>query len=133
LEVIVNETRGYPYFLQFYCYYLIEKLNKFTITLSDYQGIHEEILTQLDKSFFEDRFDQASELEQKILLSMAKAGEEDVKTSEICKRIKQDYQTIIVSLNRLLDKNIIYKSRKGRYNFALPLFRDFLLRKLSRT
>lgn len=133
LEAIVRETRGYPYFLQFYCYYLIEKVNKFTITLSDYQGIHEAILTQLDKSFFENRFDQASDVEQKILLSMAKAGEEDVKTSEICNRIKQDYQTIIVSLNRLLDKNIVYRTRKGRYSFALPLFRDFLLRKLSRT
>ena len=133
LEAIANETRGYPYFLQFYCYYLVEKLDKFSITLSDYRAVHEEILSQLDRSFFEDRFDQASDAEQQILLSMAKAGEEDVKTSEICKRVKQDYQTAIVTLNRLLDKNFIYKTRKGRYSFALPLFRDFLLRKLSRT
>jgi len=38
---------------------------------------------------------------------------------------------MISSLNRLVDKNLIYKARKGKYSFALPLFRNFLLRKLS--
>ena len=125
-----NETRGYPYFIQFYCYYLIEKLNKRDIKLPDYQRVHAEILGQLDRSFFEDRFEQTSEAEREVLFSMAKTGEQNVKTSEIRAKIRrqQDYQTMISSLERLIDKNIIYKARKGRYSFALPLFREFLLR-----
>ena len=133
VRTIVGETHGYPYFLQFYCYDLIERLNKNVIDATDYDRTHAEILSLLDKSFFEDRFEQVSGAEQEILFAMARAGEENIKTSEIGRRAHMDYQSMLVSLNRLVDKNVIYKTRKGRYSFALPLFREFLLRKLNRT
>jgi len=91
------------------------------------------MLEELDRSFFEDRFEQASDAEQDALFAIARLGEENVKTSDISRKCKQDYQTLMSILNRLIDKNLIYKARKGRYSFALPLFRDFLLRKLSKS
>jgi len=131
VQAIVKETQGYPYFLQFYGYFLIETLDKIRIGFSDYKEVHDDMLEELDRSFFEDRFGMASDAEQEGLLSMAKIGEANIKTSEISQRCKQDYQTMISSLNRLIDKNLIYKARKGKYSFTLPLFRNFLFRKLS--
>jgi len=133
IETLVKETQGYPYFLQFYGYYLIENLNRESVSVSDYEKVHTGMLKELDRSFFEDRFQQASDAEQDVLFAMARLGEQNVKTSDISRKCKQYYQTLMSSLNRLIDKNLIYKARKGRYSFALPLFRDFLLRKLSRS
>lgn len=133
IEAIVRETRGYPYFLQFYGYYLVENLNRESVRISDYEKVHTGMLEELDRSFFEDRFEQASDAEQDVLFAIARLGEQNVKTSDISRKCKQDYQTLMSSLNRLIDKNLIYKARKGRYSFALPLFRDFLLRKLSKS
>ena len=133
IEAIVRETRGYPYFLQFYGYYLVETLNRERVSVSDYEKVHAGMLEELDRSFFEDRFEQASDAEQDVLFAVARLGEDNVKTSDISRKCKQYYQTLMSSLNRLIDKNLIYKARKGRYSFALPLFRDFLLRKLSKS
>jgi len=133
IQAIVNETKGYPYFIQFYGYHLIENLNLDHVRLSDYKKVHADMLDELDRSFFDDRFEQASHAEQEVLFAVAEIGEENVKTLEISQRCKHDYQTLISSLNRLADKNLIYRTRKGRYSFALPLFRDFILRKLSRS
>jgi len=133
IEAILRETRGYPYFLQFYGYYLIENLNRESVRFSDYEKVHSGMLEELDRSFFEDRFEQASDAEQDVLLAIARLEEQNVKTSDISRKCKQDYQTLMSILNRLIDKNLIYKARKGKYSFALPLFRDFLLRKLSKS
>jgi len=102
-ESLINDARGYPYFLQFYGYSMIEKLNRDKITPSDFQRVRKSILDDLDKSFFDDRFESASDFEQKVLLAMARAGEDNLKTSEIAKRLPhQDYQTILSSLGGLL-------------------------------
>ncbi len=125
---IASETAGYPYFIQFYGHYLTENCGNKKILPSDFIRIKHRLITSLDKSFFEDRFNLASDSEKKILLAMAKAGKGEVSTFQISQSSKVGYGTLIQLLIRLSNKGLIYKVRKGKYDFAIPLFRDYLLR-----
>jgi len=128
IDKIVTETRGYPYFIQFYGYFTIEHVDKRKINLRDFTGIRKRLIKELDVSFFEDRFNLASAREKEILMAMAKVADSDIETKEI-KRISGIKHGILMELlKRLIDKGLVYRSGRGRYGFTLPLFRDFLLR-----
>ncbi len=130
VKKIVEETKGYPYFIQFYGYYLVDNAEKKNISLKDFNLLKPRLLDALDKSFFEDRFNIASANERKILLAMAKSHEKDgaVPAREIAKRVKSTYQNIQQYLVRLNEKGIIYRPTRGYYAFSIPLFRNYLQR-----
>lgn len=125
---IVSETRGYPYFIQFYGYFIIENSSKKKLTLSDFVKIREKLLKELDASFFVDRLNLASGSEKKILFAMAKIGESDIETGKIKSMSKMEKHVMLGLMSRLIEKGLIHRSDRGKYGFSLPLFRDFLLR-----
>ncbi len=127
-NTIVKETKGYPYFIQFYGYFLVDTLNKNTITLKDFQLNRAKLLELLDKSFFEDRFKLASQTEKKVLIAMAKCPGKEIPAAEITQKAKMTYPEIQNYLIRLGDKGLIYRAQRGQYAFSIPLFREYLLR-----
>jgi len=128
IDTIVEETQGYPYFLQFYPYYLIQNIPKKRITLKDFQEMHPLLLKELDESFFSGRFNRASDGEQKILFKMARLGPE-IKFSQIREKAKIDKNYLNQILISLIEKGLIFRTGRGKYRFTLPLFEKFLLRK----
>ncbi len=128
IDSIIKETGGYPYFIQFYCYNLIDMVNRARISFSDFKSVRNKIIKELDVSFFKGRFERASEREQNVLLAMATINACEVSPSEVAKICKKSTQIILNIFQRLTDKHLIYRVRRGKYAFALPLFKDFLLR-----
>ncbi|MHB8602704.1 MAG: AAA family ATPase [Nitrosotalea sp.] len=125
---MISETRGYPYFIQFYGYFTIENTSKKKLALLDFTKIQEKLLRELDKNFFVDRLNLASGREKQILFAMAKIGDSDIETSKIKNASRMDKHVMLELIKRLIEKGLIYRSDRGKYGFSLPLFRDFLLR-----
>lgn len=128
IDKVVSETRGYPYFIQFYGYFIIENTTKKKIGLVDFTKIKSKLLKELDASFFIDRLNMASGKEKEVLFSMAKIAESEIKTSQIIRTSKIGKAILMELLKRLIEKGLIYRSSRGKYGFTLPLFREFLLR-----
>ena len=128
INTIVKETRGYPYFLQFYPYYLIQNIPKKKIGLIEFNEMYPLILKELDGSFFSGRFNRASDSEQKILLEMVKLVPE-IKFSELRERTKIDKNYLNQIMINLIEKGLIFRIGRGKYKFTLPLFEKYLLRK----
>lgn len=128
INTIVEETQGYPYFLQFYPYYLIQNIPKKKIGLIEFNEMYPLILKELDGSFFSGRFNRASDSEQKILLEMAKLVPE-IKFSELREKTKIDKNYLNQIMISLIEKGLIFRIGRGKYKFTLPLFEKFLLRK----
>lgn len=128
VDRIISETGGYPYLIQFYGYFILESINKKTITLKDFLGIRPKLIKDLDASFFEDRVKLASSKERDVLIAMAKTGAEEIEPIKIRKISKINHGTLMELLKRLIEKGLVYRSGRGRYGFTLPLFREFLLR-----
>lgn len=129
IQKIIKETAGYPYFLQFYGYYLIEHARRNQITEKDFEGQHPELIKALDKSFFDDRYRLASETEKTILHAMAASGKTETPAIQLTKATKMNDQTLQQYLARLIDKGLVFRPQRGFYSFSIPLFREYLLRR----
>jgi DNA-binding transcriptional ArsR family regulator len=129
VERIIRETAGYPYFIQFYCHFLIENVRENVITSQHLDEIRKQLLRELDLSFFEDRFNKATPAEQGLLLAMASLPSDEMSPSQIMGNLGMDKSTFFTHLANLLEKNLIYKASRGRYAFSIPLFKGFLARK----
>jgi len=128
INTIIEETQGYPYFLQFYPYYFIQNILKKRIGSKEFNEMYPLLLKELDESFFSGRFTRASENEQRILLEMAELGSE-IKFSELRGKTEIGKNYLNQILINLIKKGLIYRVGRGKYRFTLPLFEKFLIRK----
>ena len=124
---IVDQTAGYPYFLQFAAAFACGRIGLEHIELAHLQRIESALLHELDLAFFEDRFLTASSAEQDLLLRMAsRAG--DRQTTTDLRAAARDVPSINELLRRLAARGLLYRPTRGSYRFALPLFGGYLRR-----
>jgi hypothetical protein len=128
---IVEQTDGYPYFLQFFGGFLCSRVPKATVEHADYQALEPMLLHELDLAFFEDRYAVAGPAGQRVLDEMARHGGR-VSALEI-RRAFPETPNIDPIVARLLERGLIYRPSRGRYDFALPLFRSYLRRRANLT
>lgn len=128
IEAIVQETKGYPYFVQFYGYFLIDNANKNKIGLTDLNALRATLIKELDVSFFEDRYNLASTKEKQILMAMAAVDENAAPALQIRKKAQTSHHQLMELLKRLQDKGLVYRASRGHYGFTIPLFKEYLRR-----
>ncbi len=128
---IVEQTDGYPYFLQFFGGFLCSRVPKATVERADYRALEPMLLHELDLAFFEDRYAVAGPAGQRVLDEMARRGGR-VSALEI-RRALPETANIDQVIARLLERGLVYRPSRGRYDFALPLFRAYLRRRANLT
>jgi hypothetical protein len=128
---IVESTGGYPYFVQFFGAYLWRAVPADEVTSAAYRAVKPALFHELDLAFFDDRFEGASAAEQAVLMAMAEdPGRAHI--SDIRQRLP-DLANPDELTRRLLDRGLVYRAARGAYDFALPLFRSYLQRRLELT
>jgi len=126
---VVEETGGYPYFIQFYGKEIISNINKPKIDLNDFERTRPVIVKQLDDGFFSPRFELASEQEQKVLCAMTRIKSRDMRFSQIKEISRIDRRDLSTHLRRLESKGLVYQHHKEVFRFCLPLLGNFLSRR----
>ena len=136
---IVKRSGGYPYFLQFICK---EVYNAFLqrVGAGEEPSVPlPEIERKLDSDFFAGRWARCSERQRDLLGLIARLGSSDtefaVKQVETLSRAHLDKpfssSHIVQMLAALERKGLIFKDRRARYAFAVPLFGQFIRRELA--
>lgn len=133
VKAMVEDTGGYPYFVQFYGKETISNTTVSNITQKDYERIKLLIVTQLDADFFEPRFELASSGEQKALCAMSRYVGTNIRFGFIKKGARMSKSDASVSLSRLEKKGMAYSHKRGEYRFSLPMFLNFLTRKCNKS
>ena len=128
VDAIIEETKGYPFFLQFYGYFLVEETNKNRLSLDDLKRLRPALVKELDMQFFDDRYNLASDKEKKVLTAMAKAGTPTVAALTIRTKAGISHPVLMELLKRLIEKGLVFRASRGKYGFSIPLFREYLLR-----
>jgi hypothetical protein len=131
IDQIVEQTAGYPYFLQFFGAFVCSRMGLEHIELSDFQRVESALLHELDLAFFEDRFEGAAPSEQTLLLAMAGAGGR----TSLARLVAEagEIANVPVGLRRLIDRGLVYRPTRATYDFALPLFGPYLRRRAKIT
>lgn len=124
---IVDQTDGYPYFLQFFGCFLCSRVPRAAIERGDYQALEPILLHELDLAFFEDRYAVAGPAGRRVLDVMARAS--GAVTVLALRRALPEVGNVDEHIHRLVDRGLVYRPSRGRYDFALPLFRPYLRRR----
>jgi hypothetical protein len=131
IDEIVEQTAGYPYFLQFFAAFTRSRIGLAHIELADFQRVESALLHELDLAFFEDRFETAPPTEQLLLTAMAGAGGR-VSLTRLQAQLREPVN-VPVELRRLIDRGLVYRPTRAMYDFALPLFAAYVRRRAKIT
>ncbi len=141
IDLIVKESGGYPYFIQFISREVydvalqkFEKGEPLDVSIPD-------IIRKLDTDFFDGRWLQLTDRQRELLKVVAYLPQSDSEftVQEIVLnskamagdgKIENGFSPSHVNqmLAKLSDKGLIYKKRAGRYSFSVPLMERFIRR-----
>ena len=128
LERIIQETRGYPYFLQEWGKHSWDVADASPITLQHVKGATASAIAALDESFFRVRFDRLTPLEKKYLRAMADLGEGPHRSGDIAEKLERDVTSLGPTRSQLIVKGMIWSPSHGDTAFTVPLFDEFMKR-----
>lgn len=128
LRCIIEQTAGYPYFLQEWGRHAWDAASKSPIELADVKAAAKRVTASLDASFFRARFDRLSPREQDYLRGMARMGRGPHRSGDIAAEMKIDVTSAGPLRTGLLRKGMIYSPDHGLTAFTIPMFDAFLRR-----
>jgi hypothetical protein len=127
---VTTVSEGYPYFLQAYGKFAWELGDGNAITLADVERAKPLALAELDREFFEQRYERATPAERWYLAAIAALGDGPQPTAQVVKA--GDYLSMSASSpvrQSLLDKGLAYAPAHGLIDFTVPHFADFMRRR----
>ena len=129
VQMILQSSQGYPHFIQEHGRVLWKEVDVSPITAADVQSAQALVAEALDRRFFKDRFETASDAEQRYLAAMANLGDGPVRTAEVAERAGYTNRASTSVLREsLLKKDLVYSPRRGLIDFTVPLFGSYLRR-----
>ena len=128
LDRIIQETRGYPYFLQEWGKHAWDAADASPISLQDVEQATTSAIVALDESFFRVRFDRLTPTEKKYLRAMAELGPGPHRSGDIADKLRRNLPSLGPTRSQLIVKGMIWSPSHGDTAFTVPLFDEFMKR-----
>jgi hypothetical protein len=136
VEIIIHESAGYPYFIQFICR---EVYDVFIRQHADEEAKSvpiQAIQRKLDSDFFAGRWARITDRQRELLWVVANLDHPDDEftilelTEKARALLPKSFSPSHANqmLASLAERGMIYKNRLGKYSFAVPLLGRFILR-----
>ncbi len=132
LQEILDQTKGYPYFLQEWGKHCWQCAKESPITLEDAKYATELAISELDGSFFRVRFDRLTPSEKKYLRAMAEIGSGPHRSGDIAHLLNKEVQGVAPIRANLISKGMIFSPDHGNNSFTVPLFDGYMKRVMPR-
>lgn len=132
VEIIYEQTNGYPYFLQEWGKHSWNVADSTPIDEEDAMRATDEALADLDSSFFRVRFDRLTPAEKIYMRAMAELGPGPHRSGDIAEALDRKVTTVAPIRNALIGKGMLYSPAHGDTAFTVPLFDGFMRRIIQR-
>lgn len=131
-EAVVDEVEGYPYFIQLWGSELwdaadLAEVDRFAPELL--KEVVPLIYERLDQDFYEARISILTPAEQEVLIASASCPYPPLRAADLGEASEKTPGNVNVLLGRLVQAGVLYRIRKGEYEYTAPKFRDFLQRR----
>lgn len=130
LTDIVEQTQGYPYFLQAWGSQAWDSAPGSPITPGDVARATDGALQALDKGFFRVRFDRLTPRERDYLRAMAELGAGTHRSGEIAGLLGVEVTAVGPLRKGLIRKGMIFSPQHGETAFTVPMFDAFMKRSI---
>ena len=128
LKEILQQTKGYAYFLQEWGLNAWNIASGTSINESNAKEATLLALAALDASFFRVRFAQLTAMQKQYLRAMAELGSEPVASGKVAEVMGKNVTELGSIREQLITKGLIYSPAHGEIAFTVPLFDDFMKR-----
>lgn len=128
LDAVLNETRGYPYFLQEWGKHAWDAATESPITKKDVDVASESAVAALDEGFFRVRFDRLTPAEKRYLRAMAEIGPGPHRSGDIAAELGRKVTSLGPTRSNLIAKGMVWSPSHGDTAFTVPLFDEFMRR-----
>jgi hypothetical protein len=128
LQLIFQQTQGYPYFLQEWGKQSWDTADDSPIDLQDVQQAATIAIAALDESFFRVRFDRLTPAEKRYLRAMAELGPGPHRSGDIATVLRREVTALGPTRNQLISKGMVWSPNHGDTGFTVPLFDEFMKR-----
>ena len=118
---IVEESAGYPFFVQEYASAAWLQHRGKRVTLADVQAIAPGVRRILEDGFYDERFRRLTPRECRYALAMAELGAGPHTVAEIAQSLGATSETVSSIRNQLLKKDVVYVPSPGLVEFRMPL------------
>lgn len=125
---ILDQTQGYPYFLQEWGKHCWDVADDSPIGTDDTRAATRNALAELDASFFRVRFDRLTPLEKRYVQAMAHLGAGPHRSGDIAEQMERSVTSLAPVRNSLISKGMVYSPAHGDTAFTVPLFDGFIRR-----
>jgi hypothetical protein len=128
LDLAVEVTGGYPYFIQELGYAAWGIAEGPVITRADVEDAAPLYESKLDESFFRVRLDRATEMQRAYLRAMAELGPEMQKAQAVADVMSRQSSQLGPTRAQLIDMGLLFTPEHGYAEFTVPHFDKFMLR-----
>jgi AAA ATPase domain len=128
VQLILQETEGYPYFLQEWGKHAWDAAPASPISLADAEMASITAVAALDASFFHVRFDRLTPKEKNYLRAMAELGGGPHRSGDIAAKLGKQVQAFAPLRKELINKGMIWSPNHGDTAFTVPLFDQYMKR-----
>jgi len=128
VDEIIKLTKGYPYFLQQWAYETWNYTECSPMTKQDVTQVSDDVLKELDQSFFKVRLDRCTPTEKKYMRALAEFGAGPHKSSEVAGLLKVKPASVSPIRSSLIKKGMIFSPTHGDTEFTVPLFDEYMKR-----
>lgn len=128
VDSIVQQTQGYPYFLQEWGKHAWETAPVSPIRVDDVINATQSATAALDESFFRVRFDRLTPAEKKYLRAMAALGPGPHRSGDIADFLERKVTALAPMRSQLIRKGMVWSPNHGDTAFTVPLFDEFMKR-----
>lgn len=135
VEEVIHEVEGYPYFIQLWGAELwdaADLADLHVLTVELLRAAREDIYRRLDIDFYEPRVSTLTPAEQDVLLATAVCDYPPLIVANLNDAVDKSPANINVLLGRLVESGVLYRIRKGQYEYTAPKFRDYLIRRVEK-
>jgi hypothetical protein len=131
VQYVVEETGGYPYFLQEYGQATWNVADGPSLDLADARLGASVGQNHLDTGFYRSRWERATPAQRAYLRAMAPDGEGPSSSSEVARRLGKTPTKLGPARDALIKKGLIYAPEHGQIAFTVPRMADFIDRQLQ--
>lgn len=138
VDLIAAASGGYPYFIQFICREAFDAASQNIVEGEPPKSVElSTVVQKLDRDFFDGGWSKVSERQRDVLEIAAslEASDAEFTVAEIVEKSKTHEggrispSHVNQMLASLCKAGFVYRNRHGKYSFALPMLRQYIIRR----
>lgn len=128
IEKILQQSEGYPYFLQEWGFQAWAAAEESPITAEDVTQGSATVLQRLDDGFFRVRMERLTPTERDYCHAMTALGRGPYRSADVADQLGKPLSALGTTRANIIRKGMIYSPAYGEIAFTVPMFEDHIRR-----